>query len=314
VAADAESRQTRRVTALPEPPRLRAVDDTDRDPLEREGLALAYAALEHTLARAALDRLTVAIDDAALGRQLLTAPRTELPGPLDADADWSATPPLEGDAIDMDLLRALCRLALRGAVQDETAGEFDLAELALRDVEGVEAVATDPTHDVVRVQAPASPGGDAVARAALDVIRGRFDRSVVVEVVRHDAGLPAGARAPISWVPTSPFELLAVRADQELGELEVHLGDGDVRTVGRAPLRDGIIGAAHAALDAWHRRPGAPARSVGWARTVEAAAETRVVVAVALEDAGHITVAHGIGEGTNSFEAAARATVDALSR
>ena len=68
VAADAESRQTRRVTALPEPPRLRAVDDTDRDPLEREGLALVYAALEHTLARAALDRLTVAIKYAALNR------------------------------------------------------------------------------------------------------------------------------------------------------------------------------------------------------------------------------------------------------
>ena len=150
---------------------------------------------------------------------------------------------------------------------------------------------------------------------ALDVIRSRFDRSVVVEVVRHGAGMPAGAGAPISWVPGSPFELLAVRTDQELGELEVHLGDGDVRTVGRAPLRDGIIGAAHAALDAWHRRPAArPARSVGWARTVEAAAGTRVVVAVALEDAGHITVAHGIGEGTNSFEAAAHATVDALSR
>lgn len=302
------------MTALPEPPRLRAVEDGDRDPLEREGLALVYAALEHTMARAALDRLTVAVDDDALGRQLLTAPRSQLPGPLDADVAWSATPPVEGDAIDMDVLRALCRLALRGAVLDETAGEFDVAELALRGVAGIEAVAADPANDVVRVQAPASPDGDAVAGAALDVIRRRFDRSVVVEVVRQGAAAPAAAGAPISWVPTSPFELLAVRTDQEVGELEVHLGGGDVRTVGRAPLRDGIIGAAHAALDAWHRRPGAPSRSVGWARTVEAAAETTVVVAVALEDAGHITVAHGIGEGTNSFEAAARATVDALSR
>ena len=122
------------------------------------------------------------------------------------------------------------------------------------------------------------------------------------------------AAAPIAWVPSSPLELLAVRTDQEAGELEVHLGGGDVRTVGRTPLGEGLLGATRAALEAWHRRPGAPARSIGWARTVESAPDASVVVAVALEDAGHITVAHGIGEGTNAFEAAARATVDALSR
>ena len=94
----------------------------------------------------------------------------------------------------------------------------------------------------------------------------------------------------------------------------MHLGGGDVRTVGRTPLGEGLLGATRAALEAWHRRPGASARSIGWARTVESAPDARVVVAVALEGAGHITVAHGIGEGTNAFEAAARATVDALSR
>ena len=302
------------MTALPEPPRLRAVTE-ERDPLERDGLALVYAALERTRARGGLDRLTVAVDDASLGHQLLSVPRAELPGPLDAPADWSSTPRLDEDVVDVAILRALCRLALRGAVLDESlADPFDAVELALRQLNGVDAVAADPGDDVMRVQAPRDSGGDAVAHDALEVVRGRFDRSVVVEVVREGGEAAAAAGSPISWVPASPFELLAVRTDQDLGELEVHLGGGEVRTVGRAPLGDGLLGAARATLDAWHRRPGAPSRSVGWARTVESDTDAGIVVAVALEDRGRVTVAHGIGEGTSPFDAAARATVDALSR
>ena len=107
-----------------------------------------------------MDRLTVAVDDAALGRQLLSTPRTELPGPLDADAAWSAVPPLGEDAVDVEVLRALCRLALRGARLEGAADdEFDAAELALRALGGVEAVAADATQDVVRVKAPAGSAG-----------------------------------------------------------------------------------------------------------------------------------------------------------
>ena len=303
------------MTALPESPRLRAVTDPDGDALEREGLALAYAALERSRSRAALERLTVAVDDARLGRQLLTAPRPMLPGPVDAAADWSSLPAATDDVIDVALLRALCRVALRVAALDESAAdEFDAAELALRAVGGVEAVAVDGERDVVRVQAAGGAAGDHVAHEALEVVRGRFDRSIVVEVVRGEGEPRAAAGSPISWVPASPLELLALRTDQGVGELEVHLGGGEVRTVGRARLTDGLLGAAQAALDAWHRRPGAPPRSIGWARTVETAADAHVVVAVALEDAGRVTVAHGIGEGANPLDAAARATVDALSR
>jgi hypothetical protein len=302
------------VSALPEPPRLRAVTGSDGDPLEREGLALAYAALEHVRRGTGLERLTVAVEDARLGRQLLAVPRTVLPGPLESTADWSATPPGGDDIADLAVVRALCRVALRAAlVEAPTADAFDAVELALRELTGVEAIAVDPEHDVVRVQVAAGTTGDDLAHRTLEVVRRQLDRGVVVEIVRGEpAGAPPGT--PISWVPASPFELLAVRSDPARGEVEVHVGGGDVRTVGRAPLTRGLLGAAEATLDAWHQRPGAPLRSVGWAHTVDTSSDAPVVVAVALEDARRVTVAHGIGDGTTQLDAAARATVDALSR
>ena len=315
VAARGDSRQTARVSALPEPPRLRAVTGSDGDPLDREGLALAYAALEHVRLGAGFERLTVAVEDSRLGRQLLTVPRTVLPGPLASTAGWSATPPSGDDLADLAVVRALCRVVLRAALAEgSTTDPFDAVELALREFGGVEAIAVDPEYDVVRVQVAAETTGDDLARRTLEVVRHHLDRGVVVEVVRGDQ--PVGARpgTPISWVPASPIELLAVRSDPARDEVEVHLGGGDVRTVGRAPLTRGLLGAAEAALDAWHRRPGAPRRSVGWAHTVETSSDAPVVVAVALEDARRVTVAHGIGDGTTHLDAAAHATVDALSR
>jgi hypothetical protein len=117
----------------------------------------------------------------------------------------------------------------------------------------------------------------------------------------------------ISWAPDAPLEVVAVHTEPETGELEVHLRGGDVRTLGRATSR-GLVGAATATLEAWHARPGAPRRAIGWARTVETSTDGRFVVAVALEDSQRVTVAHGIGSGANPLEAAVAATVDALTR
>ena len=304
------------VTAMPEPPRLRAVNASDGDPLERDGLALVYAALERTRTDLGLERLTVAVDDARLGRQLLTAPRVELPAPLDPGSGWVAEPPLDGGGGEVDIVRALCRLALRtAAVDDAAATPFDRVELALRGLDAIEAVALDADHDVLRVQAVAGTAHDDVAGRSLAIVKAQLDRSVVVELVRVGAGAPAGkATEPIEWAPAAPVEVLAVRTDHEHAELEVHLRGGDVRTVGRAPVSRGLMGAAEATLAAWHGRPGAPLRTVAWARTVETSADARFVVAVALEDARLVTVAHGIAEGPNPLEAAVRATVDALAR
>ncbi len=296
---------------MPEPPSLRAVDPPDDDPLEGDGLSLAYASLERLRAEHDLDRLTVAVDVPHLGRQLLAVPRGTLPASLDPERVWAAEPGLEERGTELDLAVALCRLALRSPPAS-SGSPPDVVELGLRGLEGVEAVAL--TDDVVRVQVGASAGDDVAARA-LDIVRAQLQGSVVVEVIRVGAAAPPRpALAPISWAPMAPLEILAIRDDPDHAELEVHIRGGAVRTVGRAPLDRGLVGAAEATLDAWQNRPGAAPRAVAWARTVESSTDERVVVAVALEDPRRVTVAHGIGAGASAVEAAVRATTDALSR
>ena len=63
------------VIAVPEHPHLRAVPSLEGDPLEGDSLTLAYAALKRVRAERGLQRLTVAVDDPRLGRQLFVAPR-----------------------------------------------------------------------------------------------------------------------------------------------------------------------------------------------------------------------------------------------
>jgi len=302
------------VTPLPEP-HLRAVGAPDAVDLSGEGLALAYAALERVRSEHGLVRLTVAVDDARLGHQLLVVPRGQ-PGSaaVDVQRGWHAEPPLAELPSDLELALALCRLAVRVAPDDESAGPLEALEVALRGLDGVEAVTMDGGGELLVVQAgPTAPA--TLNRAVLEVVKERLDRTVVVEIL--GAGDPS-SRPPlppdaISWAPGAPLEVVAVRTERETGELEVHLRGGDIRTVGRTPNR-GLVGAAAATLAAWHARPDAPRRAIGWARTVETASDGRFVVAVALEDSRRVTVAHGIGSGPNPLEAAVAATVDALIR
>jgi len=303
------------VIAVPEPPHLRAVPSSGGGPLEGEGLALAYAALERVRTERGLQRLTIAVDDPRLGRQRFAAPRGELADHIEPGTSWSTEPSGEPGA-DLELAVALCGVVLRAStIEPGALDPFDALELELRRLDGVEAVAGDAGQDVVRIQlGPGHAGGD-VARAALALVKARIARSVVVEVVGAQGD--AGARpdlAPIFWAPTPPLELIAVREDAETGELEVHLRGGEIRTIGRAPRAHGPAGAAEAALAAWRDRPGTPPRAVAWVREVETAADGRSVVAVALEGPGHVTVAHGIGTASNPLEATVQATIDALSR
>ena len=300
---------------MPEPPSLHGVAASDSDPLAGEGLALAYAALDRVRAEHGLERLTVAVDDARLGHQLLGAPRVELPDRPEPGAAWRAEPPGVA-ATDIELAVTLCRLALRVSILDEDGlPALDALELELRALDGVEGVAIDEDHDVVRVQtAPGAPTDD-VAHDALGLVKARLDRTVVVEVVGTAGGTgPRPDLTPISWAPAPPLELIALRVDTETGDLEVHLRGGEVRTIGRAARAQGLVGAAEATLEAWRDRPGVPPRALAWAHTVETAADAGCVVAVALEDLRRVTVAHGIGTGANPLEAAAQATIDALSR
>ena len=296
---------------MPGPPSRRAGDGGAGDPLEGDGLSLAYASLERLRRVHELDRLTVAVEVPQLGRQLLTVPRGALPGALGSSRVWAAEPEVDAPGAELELAVALCRLALRSP-SGPPGSSTDVVELGLRGLEGVEAVTV--TEDVVRVQAGPTAVDDLAPRA-LGIVRSELQHSVVVEVVRVATGAaPRSPLAPISWAPVAPLEILAIRDDPAHAELEVHVRGGAIRTVGRAPLARGLVGAAEATLDAWHDRPGAPPRAVAWARTVEDGTGDRVVVAVALEDPRHVTVAHGIGAGAGAAEAAVRATTDALSR
>jgi hypothetical protein len=298
------------VTARPESWHLRAVARPARESLDGDGLALAYAALERVRAEHRLFRLSVLVDDPRLGRQVLVVPRGELPCTVDERAGWSAEPPLEEPTTDIELAVALCRIVLQVEVPTRPV---DVVELALRRLEGVDAVAFDVDGDVIRVRVAGS-ASDTVAADALRVVKTELDHTVVVEVVRA-GGAPVAAPAATAPVGDgSAVEVVAVQAAPESGELEIHLRAGDVRTVGRAALTRGLVGAAEATLEAWHARPGAPTRRVAWARTVETSADARFVVAVALETPAAHTVAHGIGAGPNPIDAAVQATVDALSR
>jgi hypothetical protein len=303
------------VIAVPEPPHLRAVPTPNGESLEGEGLTLAYAALERVRAERGLHRLAVAVEDPRLGRQLFVAPRMELADHVEPGAAWSMDPPSEPGA-DLELAAALCAVVLRASDREVgTLAPLDALELELRRLSGVQAVAVDAEHDLVRIQLAPGHGGGDVAPAAGGLVKARLARNVVVEVVgAPGAAGPVTGPTPISWAPTPPLELIALREDAETSELEVHLRGGEVRTVGRAPRTDGPVGAAEATLAAWRDRPGALPRAVAWARTVERTADGRCVVAVALEDPGHVTVAHGIGTGRSPIDATVLATIDALSR
>ena len=303
------------VTAMPEA-HLRAVNPPEGASLGGDGLALAYATLERVCAEHGLGRLTVVVDDPSLGRQLLVAPRGSLPpGNLGDAVGWFAEPPFGAEHLDVDLAATVCRQALRLAnLEPNPAGPADVLELALRDLAGVEAVAIDAALDIVRVRVGSTAIGDDLAPHALRLARAHVDHSVVVELVRSDEFGSATADASPDSAGAGALEVVAVRTEPSSGELEVHLRAGDVRTVGRAQLARGLIGAADATLAAWHARPGAPQRAVRWARTVETSATGRFVVAVALEDSRNVTVAHGIGSGSNPLDAAVAATVDALLR
>jgi hypothetical protein len=293
---------------------LRAVDPA-QESLDGDGLALAYASLERVRAEHGLDRLTVVVNDPTLGRQLLVTPRGALPrGSLEDAAGWDAEPPIDGGHLDVDLVATVCRQALRLAtLEPSRAGTADVLEVALRNLGGVEAVAIDPAFEVIRVRVD-STASDDVAPQALRLAQAHVDHSVVVEILRSDGAGSAPLEAPVASPGGGPLEVVAVRTDPGSGELEVHLRRGEVRTVGRALLARGLVGAADATLAAWHAQPGAPRQTVRWARTVETSVAGRFVVAVALEDPGSHDVVHGIGSGPNPVDAAVAASADVLRR
>ena len=109
-------------------------------------------------------------------------------------------------------------------------------------------------------------------------------------------------------------ESLGVLPMADTDEVEVHLGDGTTRTIGRAPMGRGLISVADATLEAvqgWLTID-VPV-GLEWARTIETDPGGRKLVAVALA-LPHGNEFYGMASADTEMEGAARATLDALRR
>ena len=273
-----------------------------------------------------LRTLTVVVDDPDLGRQAFRAGHGPFEaGSLSGPPGCRADPPLPEARVDAELLRDLCVASLRLEMlrDPDAASGPEAAELALRRLPGVHAVVVEHEGDLTLVQVHADDGaGDDLGRQAARAMASVVDAGLVVEVVRERPEPSATSEPPAPSAPHEPLSeagddapaIVAVRSDVEAGEIEVHVRAGDVRTIGRAPVAQGLAGAVNAALDAVRSIDGAVGLGLGWARTIETTAERRFVVAVGLIDPTTRASRHGLGEGDNPIEAAAHATLDAIAR
>jgi hypothetical protein len=141
--------------------------------------------------------------------------------------------------------------------------------------------------------------------------------AVVVEIITPGGGSSAPNRAPATSALAASGgapSIVAVRSVPESGEIEVHLRSRDARTIGRAPMAEGLAGAAGATIDALRQLAPGLELGLAWARTIETTADRRFVVAVALHGGPGRAVRHGLGSGSSPIEGAARGALDAALR
>ena len=267
----------------------------------------------------------------ATGKRLVATGGFE-PGTLAGPPGCRADPPLPPERLDAQLLVELCATSLRLEVlRLDTAATtgLDAVELALRRLPGVHAVVVDHDGDlmIVQVLAAADAAPD-LARAAAHATAPLAETRLVVEVLREAGVAPSPTESTVDTVApevtgpparspqssASTAEIVAVRSDVDTGEIEVHVRAGEVRTIGRAPMAQGLAGAVTAALDALREVDPGLDLGIAWARTIETTADRRFVVAVALQHVGTRATRHGLAAGASPIEAAVRATLDAVAR
>jgi hypothetical protein len=297
---------------------VRAGEWTAPDAPADVGLAGLRAHLERLVARHGLRALTVVVDDPDVGRQAFRVGEGAIPSGLTASGPGVLTePPLAPDALDADLLVALCAASLR--VDVLRGGDATGGELALRRLPGVYAVAVERDDDLLLVRVDVTDEApDDLGRLAARALAPEPGVRLVVELVRGEPATvrpqaPPASRAPADAASPSVAsergpQVLAVRSVPEDGEIEVHVALGASRAVGRAPLARGLAGAAEAVLAAIDQVAPGLRFVPAWARTVETTADGHFVVAVALVDPSGHDHRHGIAIGTSPIEAAARAT------
>ena len=203
---------------------------------------------------------------------------------------------------------------------------LDDLELELRKLPGICWVAFRELGDrlLVQVHAVQDAPGD-VALEASRIAARHCELPVAVDVVRWmtppgpdrarresmtpQANGSSAAAAGAAHKP--PFEVLRVLTIADTDEIEVHLGDGATRTIGRGALARGLLGAVEATVDAIRGFPVELPVEPEWARTIEMTSTGRPIVAVAFAPPGG-EESYGLSRADSEMEAAVRATLDAL--
>jgi hypothetical protein len=226
-------------------------------------------------------------------------------------------------------------------IRADAVWSIDDLELELRKLPGVRAAGFEDTDDMLLVQLHVESRPESIDRShrgeqpvpvsASRIAARHSDRPVAVEVVRWRTA-PVVAPQPVLAASPATTEvvaadveaagepsrarLLAVLAFPDTDELEVHLVLDGRRTIGRAPVSNGIEGAVQATIDAVHDLGTEIHAHIDWARPLEDAGDDeQVVVAVALDGVdSRSPLRYGVAAGTSLIDAAARATLDALNR
>jgi hypothetical protein len=181
------------------------------------------------------------------------------------------------------------------------SSQYDALELELRQISGVRMVAFGERKDVFLVQVGAGDDADEyeLRHRAAAIAAAHIDGPHVVEVV-GDGGRD-GERVRLLAVIVLP--------DQEV---EVHLGRGGRRTIGRHRGDDEITAAVGGALEALEALGLDVPFSPGWAGSL--GEPSGQAIAVSLEAVGGTGTRWGVAIGPSRAEAAVRATLDALNR
>jgi hypothetical protein len=95
-------------------------------------------------------------------------------------------------------------------------------------------------------------------------------------------------------------------------ELEVHLDLAGRRSIGRAPVSNGLAGAVEATLDAVRALGADIGASIEWVRSLDDRPDAALVgVCVRIDDDRQL---YGMAAGASAVDSATRATLDALNR
>jgi hypothetical protein len=203
---------------------------------------------------------------------------------------------------------------------------LDDLELELRKLPGICWVAFSELGDRLLVQLHAMEDArDDLALEASQIAARHCDVPVAIDLVRwmtppgtgraglESATLQSNGTSPLATVGVRepPFEVLRVLTLVDTHEVEVHLGDGRTRTIGRAALARGLLAAVEATLEAIREFPVDLDVEVEWARAIEMTSTGRPIVAVAFVPPDGEEF-YGLSRADTEMEAAARATLQAL--